>query len=50
MAVAALLIARGLAGTPEEAVRLVRASRPGVRINGWQMRRLREHFQASVPP
>ncbi len=43
-AVAALLLARGLAATPEEAVRLLKSKRPGVRVNGRQMRRLRELF------
>jgi len=42
VAAAALLLARGLASSPEAAVRMLRERRPGVRLNRWQMRRLRE--------
>lgn len=43
---AALLLHRRLASTADEAVAMVRAARPGVRLNSLQMRCLREFHEA----
>src|SRR5436190_940901 len=42
MVMAALLVRRSLAATPEEAVRRVKQARPGARLNRWQWTKLRD--------
>lgn len=48
--IAAYLLARGLATTPEHAAALLRAKRPGVRLNASQRAALHDYWRSSPTP
>ena len=50
MVAAALLVRRGLAATPGEAVKMLKQARPGVRLNRWQWRKLRDCLWTTDQP